>query len=120
MQLGRSDAAPSEAASESSRAGGASARKQFRALNDDVYRASFGAQFFSGLVAPATTFIGNLGYVAVAVVGEEMDALGRHQPFEAALPRFYPTKFVTVAALEEKFREYAAKDFGTTLRQAAE
>src|SRR5262249_11309219 len=34
-----------------------------------VYQASFGSQFFSGLVAPATTFIGNLGYVAVAVVG---------------------------------------------------
>ncbi|BBY14140.1 ABC transporter ATP-binding protein [Mycobacterium marseillense] len=47
----------------------AAAREQFRALNDDVYRSSFGAQFFSGLVAPATTFIGNLGYVAVAVVG---------------------------------------------------
>jgi hypothetical protein len=49
-----------------------------------------------------------------------LDALGRHQPFETALPRFYPTKFATVALLEEKFREYAAKDFGTTLQQAEE
>ncbi len=49
-----------------------------------------------------------------------LDALGRHQPFEAALPRFYPTKFTTVAALEEKFREYAAKDFGTTLQRAGD
>lgn len=47
----------------------AAAREQFRDLNGDVYRSSFGAQFFSGLVAPATTFIGNVGYVAVAVVG---------------------------------------------------
>ena len=47
----------------------AAAQEQFRELNDDVYQASFGAQFFSGLVSPATTFIGNLGYVAVAVVG---------------------------------------------------
>ncbi|HWT48470.1 MAG TPA: ABC transporter ATP-binding protein, partial [Mycobacterium sp.] len=47
----------------------AAAREQFRGFNDDVYHASFGAQFFSGLVGPATTFIGNLGYVAVAVVG---------------------------------------------------
>ncbi|MGN6338605.1 ABC transporter ATP-binding protein [Mycobacterium sp.] len=54
----------------------AAAREQFRALNDDVYRASFGAQFFSGLVAPATTFIGNLGYVAVAVVGGLQVATG--------------------------------------------
>ena len=55
----------------------AAAREQFRILNDDVHRASFGAQFFSGLVAPATTFIGNLGYVAVAVVGGLQVATGR-------------------------------------------
>lgn len=54
----------------------AAAREQFRTLNDDVYRASFGAQFLSGLVAPATTFIGNLGYVAVAVVGGLQVATG--------------------------------------------
>ena len=54
----------------------AAARKQFRSFNDDVYQASFGAQFFSGLVAPATTFIGNLGYVAVAVVGGLQVATG--------------------------------------------
>ncbi|ODR09010.1 ABC transporter ATP-binding protein [Mycobacterium sherrisii] len=55
----------------------AAAREQFRALNDDVYDASFGSQFFSGLVAPATTFIGNLGYVAVAVLGGLQVATGQ-------------------------------------------
>ncbi|MEB4210214.1 ABC transporter ATP-binding protein [Mycobacterium sp. 94-17] len=54
----------------------AAAREQFRALNADVYHASFGAQFASGMVAPATTFIGNLGYVAVAVVGGLQVATG--------------------------------------------
>ena len=54
----------------------AAAREQFRSCNDDVYHASFGAQFFSGLVGPATTFIGNLGYVAVAVVGGLQVATG--------------------------------------------
>ena len=49
-----------------------------------------------------------------------LDALGRHQPFETALPRTYPTKFTTVASLEERFRQYAAKDFGTSLQQADE
>ncbi|HZQ33651.1 MAG TPA: ABC transporter ATP-binding protein [Mycobacterium sp.] len=47
----------------------ARAREQFGELNADVYHASFGAQFFSGLVSPFTSFIGNLSYVAVAVVG---------------------------------------------------
>lgn len=55
----------------------AAAREQFRRFNDDVYHASFGAQFFSGLVGPATTFIGNLGYVAVAVVGGVQVATGQ-------------------------------------------
>lgn len=54
-----------------------SARQQFSALNDDVYQASFGAQFFSGVVSPATMFIGNLGYVAVAVVGGLQVATGQ-------------------------------------------
>ena len=55
----------------------AHAEEQFRELNDDVYRASFGAQFLSGLVSPATIFVGNLSYVAVAVVGGLQVATGQ-------------------------------------------
>jgi hypothetical protein len=47
-----------------------------------------------------------------------LDALARHQPFETAFLRVYAGKFASLAVLEEKFREYAAKDFGTTLQQA--
>jgi hypothetical protein len=49
-----------------------------------------------------------------------LDALARHQPFETALARFYPTHFATTAMLEQKFHDYAAKDFGTTLQQLTE
>lgn len=52
------------------------AAERFTELNADVYRSSFGAQFFSGLVSPATVFIGNLGYVAVAVIGGLQVAAG--------------------------------------------
>ncbi|WP_094289075.1 ABC transporter ATP-binding protein [Mycobacterium lehmannii] len=55
----------------------AAAQERFRECNDDVYHAAFGAQFFSGLVGPATTFIGNLSYVAVAVVGGLQVATGQ-------------------------------------------
>ncbi|UUO03021.1 ABC transporter ATP-binding protein/permease [Mycolicibacterium novocastrense] len=55
----------------------AAAQKRFRECNEDVYDAAFGAQFFSGLVGPATTFIGNLSYVAVAVVGGLQVATGQ-------------------------------------------
>ncbi|MCV7399377.1 ABC transporter ATP-binding protein [Mycobacterium fragae] len=53
------------------------AEDRFRRLNDDVYQASFGAQFFSGLVSPATMFIGNLSYVVVAVLGGLQVATGQ-------------------------------------------
>ncbi len=41
----------------------------FRGENDAVYKASFGAQFLSGIIMPAMMFVGNLVYVAIAVVG---------------------------------------------------
>nr|WP_240642211.1 ABC transporter ATP-binding protein [Microbacterium sulfonylureivorans] len=48
----------------------------FRAENDELYRASFGAQFISGIIMPAMMFIGNLVYVAIAVVGGLQVAAG--------------------------------------------
>jgi ATP-binding cassette subfamily B multidrug efflux pump len=41
----------------------------FAAKNDQLYEAGFAAQFISGLIMPAMMFIGNLSYVAIAVVG---------------------------------------------------
>ncbi|WP_326555620.1 ABC transporter ATP-binding protein [Micromonospora sp. NBC_01813] len=41
----------------------------FAAKNDELFRASFGAQFVSGIIMPSMMFIGNLSYVAIAVVG---------------------------------------------------
>jgi ATP-binding cassette, subfamily B, multidrug efflux pump len=43
--------------------------ESFAQRNDELYRASFGAQFVSGIIMPAMMFIGNLNYVVVAVVG---------------------------------------------------
>jgi ATP-binding cassette subfamily B protein len=44
-------------------------RGAFRSKNDDLYAAGFGAQFISGIIMPSMMFIGNLNYVAIAVVG---------------------------------------------------
>jgi ATP-binding cassette, subfamily B, multidrug efflux pump len=41
----------------------------FGERNHTLYTASFGAQFISGLIMPTMFFIGNLNYVAIAVVG---------------------------------------------------
>ncbi len=44
-------------------------REKFDEMNGKLYTASWKAQFVSGLLFPMMNFIGNLGYVAVAVMG---------------------------------------------------
>jgi ATP-binding cassette subfamily B protein len=41
----------------------------FDGLNQKMYEASFKAQFISGIIQPMMNFIGNLNYVAIAVLG---------------------------------------------------
>ena len=43
--------------------------ERFAEDNDKLYEASFAAQFMSGLIQPAMTFMGNIQYVLIAVVG---------------------------------------------------
>ena len=42
---------------------------RFNDKNEELFKASFGAQFVSGIIMPSTMFVGNLVYVAIAVVG---------------------------------------------------
>lgn len=49
--------------------GEAQMRGTFDSLNQSLKQSAFKAQFLSGLMMPLMTFIGNLGYVAVCVVG---------------------------------------------------
>jgi hypothetical protein len=48
-----------------------------------------------------------------------LDRLARHQPFETTLNQTYAGVFSNSSALEEKFRDYVAKDYGTTLQQVS-
>lgn len=45
------------------------AERVFDEQNDDLFRASFGAQFVSGVIMPVMMFLGNLNYVVIAVIG---------------------------------------------------
>jgi ATP-binding cassette subfamily B multidrug efflux pump len=45
------------------------AEEVFRDRNEELYKASYGAQFLSGIILPAIMFIGNLNYVFIAVIG---------------------------------------------------
>lgn len=42
---------------------------KFNTVNDKLYHSAWRAQFFSGLMFPLMNFVGNLGYVGVAVAG---------------------------------------------------
>ena len=53
-----------------------SVRKAFAAENEELFRASLRAQFLSGIMMPIMLVIGNLNYVAIAVVGGAMVASG--------------------------------------------
>jgi ATP-binding cassette, subfamily B, multidrug efflux pump len=41
----------------------------FNEKNEELFQASFGAQFISGIIQPAMMFVGNLNYVLIAVIG---------------------------------------------------
>lgn len=44
-------------------------QEKFETYNSTLHRSAWKSQFFSGLMMPMMTFIGNLGYVAVAILG---------------------------------------------------
>lgn len=50
--------------------------KDFDEANDILYKSAWKAQFFSGIMMPVMTFVGNLGYVGVAVLGGLLAANG--------------------------------------------
>ena len=54
----------------------ASVREAFAAENEELYAASLRAQFLSGIMMPIMLVIGNINYVAIAVVGGAMVASG--------------------------------------------
>lgn len=43
--------------------------EQFNEFNDSLYESAWKSQFFSGLMQPITNFVGNVGYVAVCLLG---------------------------------------------------
>lgn len=43
--------------------------QKFRGINENLYDSGWKAQFFSGIMMPLMNFIGNIGYVLIAVIG---------------------------------------------------
>ncbi|MDR2162626.1 MAG: ABC transporter ATP-binding protein/permease [Clostridiales Family XIII bacterium] len=51
-------------------------KEEFTVTNDVLFVSAWKSQFFSGLMMPAINFVGNLGYVGVAVFGGILAAVG--------------------------------------------
>jgi ATP-binding cassette subfamily B protein len=49
--------------------GEAKSVRQFAGLNNTLYSAAWKSQFLSGLMFPVMNFVGNLGYVGIAILG---------------------------------------------------
>ncbi len=52
-------------------------KQKFEDVNNKLYASGWKAQFFSGIMHPLMTFVGNLGYVIVCVVGAILFAKGK-------------------------------------------
>lgn len=51
--------------------------KEFDGNNDKLYESAWKSQFLSGLMMPVMTFVGNLGYVGVAILGGYLTIKGK-------------------------------------------
>lgn len=51
--------------------------KEFEKENDELYKSGWRSQFLSGLMHPLMNFVGNVGYVAVAILGGYFAVKGR-------------------------------------------
>ncbi|MGG2028105.1 ABC transporter ATP-binding protein [Gottfriedia sp. S16(2024)] len=50
--------------------------RAFSEYNDELYKSAWRANFLSGLMIPITAFIGNIGYVAICILGGYFTANG--------------------------------------------
>ena len=53
--------------------------KVFQKTNDQLYESAWKSQFFSGIMMPIMQFVGNLGYVMVALIGSWLAIKGSIQ-----------------------------------------
>lgn len=53
--------------------------EEFQQVNEKLYESAWKSQFFSGMMMPLMQFIGNLGYVMVALLGGYLTIIGRIQ-----------------------------------------
>jgi ATP-binding cassette subfamily B multidrug efflux pump len=86
--------------------------EQFSALNDNLYDSAWKSQFLSGLMFPIMNFIGNLGYVAIVILGGYLAtrgiiAIGDIQAFMQYV-RSFTQPITQIANISNVFQQTAA------------
>ncbi|MBN2156895.1 MAG: ABC transporter ATP-binding protein [Candidatus Lokiarchaeota archaeon] len=86
--------------------------KKFDKHNTELYESAWKSQFYAGLMMPIMTFIGNLGYVVVAVLGGILTAngtitLGNIQAFIQYV-RTFTRPLTQIANISNTFQQTAA------------
>lgn len=106
---------------------------QFRQINDKLYDSAWKSQFFSGMIMPIMQFVGNLGYVAVVLLGSYLTVrgairVGDIQAFMQYVRNFtHPIQQVaqvtnmlqSTAAASERVFEFLEEEEETTLLKSS-
>jgi len=92
--------------------GEAESVERFDGLNDTLFGSAWKSQFLSGLMMPIMQFVGNLGYVAIAIMGGYMAAqgaitVGDIQAFIQYMGMF-PQPLTQIANISNVFQQTAA------------
>ncbi len=85
---------------------------KFDGYNDTLYGAAWKSQFLSGLMMPIMSFIGNLGYVAVAILGGWLAVRNAHH--RRRHPGLHP-----VRAHRSPSRSRSSRNISNVLQQTA-
>jgi ATP-binding cassette, subfamily B, multidrug efflux pump len=86
--------------------------EQFDRLNNTLYDSAWKSQFLSGLMFPITNFVGNLGYVAICILGgylavRNMITIGDIQAFIQYV-RSFTQPITQIANISNVFQQTAA------------
>jgi ATP-binding cassette subfamily B protein len=86
--------------------------EQFDGLNNTLYDSAWKSQFLSGLMFPITNFVGNLGYVAICILGgylavRNMITIGDIQAFIQYV-RSFTQPITQIANISNVFQQTAA------------
>ncbi|HPE70211.1 MAG TPA: ABC transporter ATP-binding protein [Thermotogota bacterium] len=86
--------------------------QQFNGLNEQLYGAAWKSQFLSGMMMPVMTFVGNLGYVVISILGgwlavKKVISVGDIQAFIQYV-RAFTQRIAQIANISNIFQQTAA------------